>query len=264
MNDIAKDDPLASFRLDDRLIIVTGSSEGIGRAFAECFARAGAFVVLASRRREKLEEVQHSIAARGGRAEVVPTDVSRLADIYALAETVRQLAQDNERRVVLVNNAGFGFTKPALEVAEQDWNTLFDIHVKGTFFCSQQIAPLMIERGYGKIINMSSTWSVTTDAGKSVYSAAKAAVSHLTAALSSEWAPLGVRVNALAPATTMTEFVKGTMSANPKRAERLLSRIKLGRFEQPSDLLGAAIFLASSASDFMTGQTLFVDGGVTS
>ena len=264
MNDTAKDDPLATFRLDDRLIVVTGASEGIGRAFAECFARAGAFVVLASRRREKLEEVKRSIVGRGGRAEVVPTDVARLADIRALAATVRQLAQGDERRIVLVNIAGFGFTKPALEVAEQDWNAQFDIHVKGAFFCSQQIAPLMIERGYGKIINMSSTWSVMTDAGKSVYCAAKAAVSHLTAALSTEWAPLGIRVNALAPATTMTEFVKGTLSANPARAERLLSRIKLGRFEQPSDILGAAVFLASSASDFVTGQTLFVDGGVTS
>lgn len=264
MNEIEKSDPLASFRLDDRLIIVTGSSEGIGRVFAESFARAGAHVVLASRRRDKLEEVRQSIAACGGRAEVVPTDVSQLGDICALAETVRRLAQGGERQIVLVNNAGFGFTKPALEISEQDWNSLFDIHVKGAFFCSQQIAPLMIERGYGKIINLSSTWSVATDTGKSAYCAAKAAVSHLTAALSTEWAPLGVRVNALAPATTMTDFVKGTMSKNPTRAERLLSRIKLGRFGQPSDLLGAAIFLASGASDFVTGQTLFVDGGFTS
>lgn len=264
MSGTATDDPFTFFRLDDRLIVLTGSSEGIGRAFAECFARAGAHVVLASRRREKLEEVQRCIVGRGGRAEVVATDVGRLADIRALAAAVRQLAQGNDRRVVLVNCAGFGFTKPALEVTEQDWHAQLDIHAKGAFFCAQQIAPLMIERGYGKIVNMSSTWAVMTDAGKSVYCAAKAAVSHLTAALATEWAPLGIRVNALAPATTMTGFVQGTMAANPARAERLLSRIKLGRFEQPSDLLGAAIFLASGASDFMTGQTLFVDGGVTS
>ncbi len=263
MNAIANDDPLASFRLDDRLIIVTGSSEGIGRVFAENFARAGAVVVLASRRQEKLEEGRRSTAARGGQAEVVPTDVSRLADIRVLAETVRRLAKSGERRIVLVNNAGFGFTKPAFEVAEQDWYALFDTHVKGTFFCSQQIAALMVERNYGKIINLSSTWSVATDPGKSVYCAAKAAISQLTAALSTEWAPLGIRVNALAPTTTMTEFVKRSVSANPARAERLLSRIKLGRFAQPSDLLGAAIFLASGASDFVTGQTLFVDGGFT-
>jgi NAD(P)-dependent dehydrogenase (short-subunit alcohol dehydrogenase family) len=264
MNDATKGDPFASFRLDDRLIVVTGASDGIGRSFAECFAGAGALVVLASRRREKLEEVQRTIVGRGGRAEIVPTDVGRLADLRALAAAVRQLAQGNERRIVLLNIAGFGFTKPALEVTEQDWHAQLDIHVKGTFFCSQQIAPLMIERGYGKIINMSSTWAVMTDPGKSVYCAAKAAVSHLTAALSTEWAPLGIRVNALAPATTMTGFVQGTMAANPARAERLLSRIKLGRFEQPSDLLGAAVFLASGASDFVTGQTLYVDGGVTS
>ena len=263
MNTVANDNPIPSFRLDDRLIIVTGSSGGIGRVFAEAFARAGAFVVLVSRRREKLEEVRQSIAGFGGRAEIVPADLSRLADICVLAETVHRFAQGSERRIVLINNAGLGFTKPALEVAEKDWNTLFDIHVKGTFFCSQQIAALMIERKYGKIINLSSTWSVATEAGKSVYCTAKAAISHLTAALSTEWAPLGIRVNALAPTTTMTEFVQRTMSANPARAEQLLKRIKLGRFGQPSDLLGAAIFLASGASDFVTGQTLFVDGGFT-
>jgi NAD(P)-dependent dehydrogenase (short-subunit alcohol dehydrogenase family) len=259
----ANDNPLASFRLDDRLIIVTGSSQGIGRAFAENFARAGAVVVLASRRQAQLEEVRQSIVSCGGQAEVVPTDVSRLADIQGLAETVRRLAQSGDRRIVLVNNAGVGFTKSAFEVSEQDWYRLFDTHVKGTYFCSQQIAALMVERKYGKIINLSSTWSVATDSGKSVYCAAKAAISQLTAALSTEWAPLGIRVNALAPTTTMTDFVKGTMSRNPARAERLLGRIKLGRFGQPSDLLGAAIFLASGASDFVTGQTLFVDGGFT-
>ena len=256
-------DPLASFRLDDRLIVVTGASEGIGRAFAECFARAGAWVVLASRRKDVLETVRQGIVASGGRAEVVTTDVCKLDDIRNLADAVSGLAKQHDRRLVLVNNAGFGFTKPALEISEQEWNVLFDTHVKGTFFCSQKIGALMIERGYGKIVNLSSAWSASTDAGKSAYCAAKAAVSHLTAALSTEWAPLGVRVNALAPTATMTDFTAKVMAANPERAQRLLSRIKLGRFAQPSDLLGAAVFLASGASDFVTGQTLFVDGGFT-
>ena len=257
-------DPLPSFRLDDRLIVVTGSGEGIGRAFAEGFALAGAHVVLASRRQSKLEEAQKAIQARGGRAEVVVTDLTRLADIAALAASVRRLAQDTTRQIVLVNNAGYGFTKAALEVSEADWNGVFDVHVKGAFFCAQQIAPLMIERGYGKIINMSSTWSMMTDTGKSTYCTAKAALSHLTAALATEWASAGIRVNAIAPATTMTEFVQSAAAANPARFETLRSRIKLGRFEQPSDLIGAAIFLAGGASDFITGQTLYVDGGVTS
>jgi 2-deoxy-D-gluconate 3-dehydrogenase len=256
-------DPLAGFRLDDRLIVVTGASEGIGRAFAECYARAGASVVLASRRTEKLEEVREAIAACGARADVVSTDVTRIGDVRALAGAVRRLARDNERSLVLVNSAGVGFTKPALDVSEADWDALFDVHVKGTFFCAQQIGTIMIERGYGKIINLSSTWSIATHPGKSAYCAAKAAVAHLTAALSTEWAPLGVRVNALAPSTTMTNFTARAMAANPERAKRLLGRVKLGRFAQTTDLLGAAIFLASSASDFITGQTLFVDGGFT-
>ncbi len=264
MNETAIDNPLSSFRLDDRLIVITGSSEGIGRAFAENFARAGASVVLASRQRKKLEEVQHAIAAHGGKAEIVPTDVRQLTEICALADAVRRLVQGDNRKLVLVNNAGFGFTKLAVEVTEQDWHTLFETHVKGAFFCSQQIGSLMLERGYGKIINMSSTWSVATQAGKSVYCSAKAAISQLTAALSTEWAPLGVRVNALAPTTTATDFVKDMAAKNPVRFEELRSRIKLGQFARPSDLVGAAIFLASSASDFVTGQTLFVDGGFTS
>ncbi len=256
-------DPLASFRLDDRLIVVTGASDGIGRAFAECFARAGAFVVLASRRKDVLESVRQGIVASGGRAEVVTTDVTRLDDIRRLADAVGVLAKENDRRLVLVNNAGFGFTRPALDTTEQEWDVLFDTHVRGTFFCSQKIGAMMIARGYGKIVNLSSAWSDATDAGKSAYCAVKAAVSHLTAALSTEWAPLGVRVNALAPTATMTDFTAKVMASNPDRARHLLSRIKLGRFAQTSDLLGAAVFLASGASDFVTGQTLFVDGGFT-
>jgi 2-deoxy-D-gluconate 3-dehydrogenase len=193
----------------------------------------------------------------------VPTDVAKIADVRALADVVRSLLQHSDERAVLVNNAGLGFTKAAIDTSEEEWDALFDLHVKGTFFCAQHIARVMIERGYGKIINMSSTWAAATDSGKSAYGAAKAAVSHLTAALSTEWAPLGVRVNAIAPTTTMSEFTAGVMTANPERAERLRSRIKLGRFAQPNDLVGAAIFLASGASDFVTGQTLFVDGGFT-
>ncbi len=256
-------DPLAQFRLDDRLIVVTGASEGIGRAFAECFARLGALVVLASRNKDKLESLRQAIVASGGRAEIVATDVTRLDDIRRLADAVGALAKGNDRRLVLVNNAGFGFTKAALDTSEDDWDRLFDTHVRGTFFCSQRIGAMMVARGYGKIVNLSSAWSEATDSGKSAYGAAKAAVSHLTAQLSAEWAPLGVRVNALAPTATMTDFTAKVMASNPERAKRLLARIKLGRFAQVEDLLGAAVFLASAASDFVTGQTLFVDGGFT-
>jgi NAD(P)-dependent dehydrogenase (short-subunit alcohol dehydrogenase family) len=262
-----ENDALPSFRLDGRLAVITGASEGIGRAFALAYARSGAEVVLVSRTREKLLEVQRSIEAAGGRAHVILADVGKVDDIRSVGREVSVILNDTSRdkgrdlSLVLVNCAGFGFTKPALDITEEDWDRILDVHAKGTFFCCQSMGPLMLERGYGKIINMSSTWSVSTDAGKTVYGAAKAGVSYLTAALSTEWAPLGVRVNAIAPTSTLTESTSRSFRDDEARAQRLLSRIKLGRFAEPSDLVGAAVFLASPASDFVTGQTLFVDGG---
>jgi len=252
---------LPSFRLDGRLAIVTGASQGIGRAFALAFSRAGAEVVLVSRGREKLLEAQRAVESAGGRAHVICADVGKLEDIRRLEQGVLKLVEGRDVGLVLVNSAGFGFTKSAVEVTEEDWDRVFDTHAKGTFFCCQAFGRRMIERGYGKIINLSSTWSSSTDMGKSVYGAAKAGISYLTAALSTEWAPLGVRVNAIAPTSTLTDSTSLAFQENPERAERLRSRIKLGRFAEPSDLVGAALFLASPASDFVSGHTLFVDGG---
>ena len=260
-----KVDELPSFRLDGRLAVITGASDGIGRAFALAYARSGAEVVLVSRTREKLLEVQRSVEAVGGRAHVIRADVGKFDEIRSIEQEVSQLihtsGKGGDLQLVLVNCAGFGFTKPALEITEGDWDQILDVHAKGTFFCSQFLGKLMIERGYGKIINLSSTWSASTDMGKSIYGVAKAGVSYLTAALSTEWAPLGVRVNAIAPTSTLTESTSRSFRENEARAQKLLSRIKLGRFAEPADLVGAALFLASPASDFITGHTLFVDGG---
>lgn len=271
---------LPSFRLDGRLAVITGAGDGIGRTFARAFANAGAEVVLVSRTREKLLAVQSEVQASGGRAHIFPADVSKLRDIESLAKEVSQLAKAQSAgasaksatkaapqangvppALILVNCAGYGFTKSALETTEEDWDRLIDTQLKGTFFCCQAFGQLMVDSGYGKIINLSSTWSESTDMGKSVYGAAKAGISYLTAALSTEWAPLGVRVNAIAPTSTLSENTARAFRENPARARRLLNKIKLGRFAEPSDLVGAAIFLASPASDFVTGHTLFVDGG---
>lgn len=243
--------------------MITGASDGIGRAFALAYARSGTELLLVSRRLEKLREVRSSIEAAGGCADVLSADVSNMDDIRKIEQEAARLMKGgkSDRGLVLVNCAGFGFTKPALDTTEEDWDRLVDTHLKGTFFCCQALGSLMIERGYGKVINLSSTWSASTDMGKSVYGAAKAGVSYLTAALSTEWAPLGVRVNAIAPTSTLTENTARSFRENEARAQRLLSKIKLGRFAEPSDLVGAAIFLASPASDFITGHTLFVDGG---
>jgi NAD(P)-dependent dehydrogenase (short-subunit alcohol dehydrogenase family) len=255
------EDQLPSFRLDGCLAVITGASDGIGRTFAHAYARSGAEVVLVSRTQEKLVEAQRSVEAAGGRAHILRADVSKMDDIRSMEQEVSRLVKGRELSLVLVNCAGFGFTKAALDTTEEDWDRVLDVQAKGTFFCSQFMGKLMIERGYGKIINLSSTWSVSTDMGKSVYGIAKAGISYMTAALSTEWAPLGVRVNAIAPTSTLTENTSRTFRENEARAQKLLSRIKLGRFAQPSDLVGAAIFLASPASDFISGHTLFVDGG---
>jgi NAD(P)-dependent dehydrogenase (short-subunit alcohol dehydrogenase family) len=252
---------LPSFRLDGRLAVVTGASEGIGRAIALAYSRAGAEVVLVSRSREKLLLVQRAIEAAAGKAHIISADLGKFDDVRSLAQGVTGIIQGRELPLVLVNCAGLAFTKPALDVTEEDWDQVLDVHAKGTFFCSQWFGSLMIDRGYGKIINLSSTWSTSTDPGKSVYGLAKAGVSYLTAALSTEWAPHGVRVNAIAPTATLTENTARNFRENEARAQRLLSRITLGRFAEPSDIVGAAIFLASPASDFITGHTLFVDGG---
>jgi NAD(P)-dependent dehydrogenase (short-subunit alcohol dehydrogenase family) len=252
---------LPSFRLDGRLAVITGASQGIGREFALAYQRAGAELVLVSRNREKLLGVQRLVKTIGGTAVIIQADLSQMSDIRSLERSVSKVVKGRELGLVLVNCAGFGFTKPALDVTEDDWDQLVDLHVKGTFFCSQFLGRLMIDRGYGKIINLSSTWSASTDVGKSVYGLAKAGVSYLTGALSTEWAPFGVRVNAIAPTATLTENTSRSLRENKARAKRLLSRIKLGRFAEPSDLIGAALFLASPASDFVTGHTLFVDGG---
>jgi NAD(P)-dependent dehydrogenase (short-subunit alcohol dehydrogenase family) len=252
---------LPSFRLDGRLAVITGASQGIGRTFALAFARSGAELVLAGRNTERLGEVRRLIESTGGHAHIVAADLGTMDGIRSLERDVLNIVEKSERHLILVNSAGFGFTKAALEVTGEDWDHVLDVHGKATFFCSQFMARKMIERKYGKIINLSSTWSVSTDLGKSMYGVAKAAVSYMTAALSTEWAPLGVRINAIAPTTTLTENTSQIMQENEARAKRLHDRIVLGRFAEPSDLVGAALFLASPASDFVTGHTLFVDGG---
>ena len=148
-------------------------------------------------------------------------------------------------------------------MTQEDFDLITSTHLRGTFFCCQKIGEIMLEKNYGKIINLGSTWGYTTDAKKAPYCMAKAGIAHMSRAISTEWAPSGIRINTLAPTGTVTEFTQKTWESMPERAQGILSRIKLGRFAYPSDHLGAAIFLASNASDFITGQTIYVDGGFT-
>jgi len=160
---------------------------------------------------------------------------------------------------ILINNAGYAVTKPAWDVSENDWDSMVDTGFKGLFFCCQAVGSIMRDNGYGKIINLSSTFSKSVVPGRSVYAGIKAGIDHLTEALAMEWAPHGIRVNALAPTAVNTPSRKVTLQG--PILEKVLARIPLGRLATPEDLIGAIIYLSSEASDFVTGQTLFVDGG---
>lgn len=244
------------FDLTGRVAVVTGASEGIGRDLALGLAAAGADVVLCSRSEGKLKEVKAEIENRGRKAEFFVLDVCRLGDIERLRDFIVKRFGKVE---VLVNNAGYAVTRPAWDVTEKDWDQMIDVGFKGLFFCCQIIGSIMRDQGYGKIINLSSTFSRSGVKGRSVYAAIKAGVSHLTELLAVEWAPDGVRVNALAPTAVLTPTRADSLTGD--RLKMVISRIPLGRLATGEDLVGAAIYLACAASDFVTGHTLFVDGG---
>ena len=249
-------DPLSQFSLKDRVAVVTGASEGIGRALALGLAEAGADLLISSRREAALQEVRAEIAKTGRRCEVCAADVCKPGDIQRLQDfTLERFGKAD----ILVNAAGFTVTKPAWDVREGEWDLMVDTGFKGLFFSCQIIGSIMRGRGYGKIINLSSTFSRSIIKGRSVYGGIKAGVSHLTEALALEWAPDGIRVNALAPTAVLTPSRRDLLQGEV--LEQILARIPLGRLAAPADLIGAAIYLASPASDFVTGQTLFVDGG---
>ena len=247
---------IAQFGLTDKVAVVTGASEGIGKGLALGLAGAGADVIVCSRREEKLKEVKAEIEKGGRRSEVFVMDVSKMSDIEGLRDfIINQFGKVD----ILVNNAGFTVTKPSWDVTEDEWDLMLDISFKGLFFCCQIIGSIMKAHEYGKIINLSSTFSRSIVPGRSVYAGIKAGVSHLTEALAAEWAPVGIRVNALAPTAVLTPSREETLQG--ERLEKILSRIPLGRLATTDDLVSAAIYLAGGASDFVTGHTLFVDGG---
>lgn len=247
---------LDRFSVAGRVAVVTGASEGIGEGIALGLAEAGADIVICSRREEKLRSVKAEIEKKGHQAEFLVMDVCKLGEIERLRDfTLKRFGKID----ILVNNAAFTVTKPAWEVTENEWDLMVDTGFKGLFFCCQIIGSSMRQRGYGKIINLSSTFSRSIIKGRSIYGGIKAGVSHLTEALAMEWAADGIRVNALAPTAVLTPSRQNLLKGEV--LERILSRIPLGRLATPEDLVNAAVYLASPASDFVTGHTLFVDGG---
>lgn len=253
------DDKWKSFELEDHVAIVSGASEGIGRTLAIALADAGAHVAVASRSQAALEEVATEIEALGRKALVVPTDLREVDQIRALVAKTRACFGKID---ILINNAAWTATVDALEVTEAQWDQTLDTSLKAYFFLAQAVAPIMIKQGYGKIVNVGSNLAEVAFRGRSVYSAAKAGVHHLTRALANEWASQGVHVNSVAPCITETP-TRRELLQRPGYKDWALEQLPVGRWAQPEDLIGATLFLCSSLSDMVVGHILMVDGGWT-
>lgn len=251
------------FGLTDKIAIVTGASQGIGRAIALGLAQAGAHLVLGKYPRggeQEIQSVRSEIEALGRRAIIVPADVSIKADVDNLME---KAVAEFGRIDILVNNASWTGTTPALEVTEEEYDKTMAASLKSVFFACQAAAKVMIPNGGGKIINIGSNFGVVAFDKRSVYAAAKAGVHHLSRALSLEWARQGVTVNVVAPCITETESRRNIFERPGYREWATTQMLPIGRWNQPGDLVGAVLFLSSHLSDMVVGYVLMVDGGWT-
>jgi NAD(P)-dependent dehydrogenase (short-subunit alcohol dehydrogenase family) len=247
------------FDLTGKVAIVTGTSRGLGQYFARALAAAGADLVLTSRRPETLREFQREIESLGRRAVALALDVRDQESIRRMAA---EAAVHFGRIDILVNNAGCNVRKPALDVTWEDWNLVLDTNLRGTFFVSQAVAPQMIALKRGRIINIGSVTSVAGYAGLGPYGASRGGVKQLTMSLADDWGIHGITVNCLAPGWFKTAQ-NAVMYEDQEWVRYLCERIPLKRPGQPQDLDGAIVFLASDASEYITGQTLLVDGGIS-
>jgi NAD(P)-dependent dehydrogenase (short-subunit alcohol dehydrogenase family) len=243
--------------LNGAVALITGASSGLGKQFAQTLARSGARVALAARRREALAEVAAEITAAGGTAAVVAADVTSAAGVAGMIE---QAVEALGPLTIVVNNAGIARPGAALELDEESWDAVVDTNLRGAWLVAQQAAKHMVAAGVqGSIINIASILAFRVTGYNAPYIAAKAGLLHLTQALALEWARYGIRVNAIAPGYFETDINRDFWNTAPGQA--MIKRIPQRRLGQPADLDGALLLLASSASAYMTGSCITVDGG---
>lgn len=244
------------FALTDRVAVVTGAGQGLGEAIALGMAEAGARVVLAGRKAATLESVAERIESLGGEYLVVPTDVSK-RDTHAIL--VSKTMNKWGRIDILVNNAGTNVRMPTEDYREEDWDMVLDTNLKGTFFLTQCVAREMIRQSYGKIVHIASLASLTGLPNIAAYTAAKGGIGALTYQMAVEWAKHHINVNAICPGYIRTPLTKPIQES--ERGDFIAGRVPMGRWGEPEDIAGTAVFLAGSASDYLTGQLIAVDGG---
>jgi 2-deoxy-D-gluconate 3-dehydrogenase len=245
------------FGLQGKVALVTGSSKGLGKAMARALGQAGADVIVNGRDAATLAPVVKELAAHAVNAHAIAADLGNRNDVKRL---VAEAIQWRGRLDILVNNAGIIRRTPAADHSEQDWDDVLNVNLDGVFVACRAAGKHMLERGSGKIINIASLLTFFGGITVPGYAASKGAVGQLTKALSNEWAGKNVQVNAIAPGYMATDNT-AALRSDPGRTKEILSRIPAGRWGEPADLEGAVVFLASAASDYVSGHVLTVDGG---
>jgi NAD(P)-dependent dehydrogenase (short-subunit alcohol dehydrogenase family) len=252
-----EDFAMPSLRLDGQIALVTGGSRGLGLGMALALAHAGADIALAARDEERLEKAASLVRKIGRQAFIIPTDVGRTDQVRSM---ILKVEKHYGRLDVLVNAAGVNIRKPSHEFTEEDWEYLLAVNLKGAFFACQEAAMVMRKQGKGKIINLGSLSFEIVVPNIALYAVSKGGLRQMTRALAVEWAKDNICVNAIAPGRFWTAMTDAVFS-NDELYENAVSVIPQGRPGIPADLAGATVLLASEASDYITGQTLVVDGG---
>lgn len=248
---------MEQFELRGHVAVVTGASQGLGKSMAMGLAEAGADIVMVARGPVKLAEAEKEVSDIGARTLTIAADVTIPEDVE---KVVKKTLAKFKKIDVLVNNVGTYMGQPIVESAIEDWFRLINTNLTSTYLCCRAVGRHMIERQRGKVVNMAAAMGALGARNASAYCASKGGVIQLTRALAVEWARYNINVNAIAPGTMETEITR-KMLEDAKVRKALESKVPMKRLGQPSDLVGTVVFLSASGSDYITGQTIFVDGG---